>query len=131
MKKGGGTRREFAENLIKSGDEDWNKWCAAPCKDHTNWTIIQFEKTLIISDLGFKSANDEPNRDPTSVEVYILTVENEWLFCDAFLLGFNPEERFETVMTKLNQVYRTRSLAFFFRNSRNNPDMQLGQIRVF
>ena len=42
MKKGGGTRREFAENLVKSGEEDWNKWCVAPCPGNTNWTIIEF-----------------------------------------------------------------------------------------
>ena len=33
MKKGGGTCREFPENLLKEGEEAWNKWCAAPCKD--------------------------------------------------------------------------------------------------
>jgi hypothetical protein len=131
MKKGGGTRREFAENLIKSGEESWNKWCVAPCPGNTNWTIIEFQKTIFFSDLGFKSANDEPNRDPTSVEVYILSPQHEWIFCDAFLLSFNPEQRFETVMTKMNQVYRTRGLLFFFRNSRKCPDMQLAQIRVF
>lgn len=40
MARGGGTRREYAENLIKSGEQSWNKWCAAPCKGNTNWTII-------------------------------------------------------------------------------------------
>ena len=42
MKKGGGTYREFPENLLKSGEEDWNKWCAAPCRGNTNWTLLQF-----------------------------------------------------------------------------------------
>lgn len=79
---------EMAENLLRSGEQSWNKWCAAPCIGNANWTVIQFQKTVIISDLGFKSANDEPKSDPTSVEVYILTSKNEWLFCDAFMLFF-------------------------------------------
>ena len=42
MKKGGGTKREYPENLLKEGEENWNKWCAAPCPGNTNWTILQF-----------------------------------------------------------------------------------------
>jgi len=72
MKKGGGTKREFAENLLKDGEEDWNKWCAAPCAGNTSWTMLTFKNSINFCEIGFKSANDEPDRDPTSVEVYTL-----------------------------------------------------------
>lgn len=75
IKNGGGTKREFPENLLKPGEEDWNKWCAINCKKQSSWTLIEFKESLIISALGFKSANDAPYRDPTSVEVYIYTVK--------------------------------------------------------
>ena len=85
-KLGGGTQLEYPENLLKAGQEDWNKWCAASCKNHTNWTSIEFAETRTFCELGFKSANDEPGRDPTSVEVYILSAKDKWVFCEAFLL---------------------------------------------
>jgi hypothetical protein len=35
---GGGTGNEFPINLIKSGEEPWNKWCGP----YSNYAYIQF-----------------------------------------------------------------------------------------
>jgi len=53
------------------------------------------------------------------------------MFLDAFELKFNPQQRFETVHVQMKQVYRTKSMLLFFRNSQKHRDMQLAQIRFF
>ena len=87
--KGGLTKREFPENLLKEGEEEWNKWRSAlscPVRGTYNWVSLQFAKTINFSTLGFKSASSEPLCDPTSVEVYTLTAQETWSFSDAFTL---------------------------------------------
>jgi hypothetical protein len=44
VKNGGETKREWPENLIKSGEEDWNKWSAVKC--NTSWCMLEFKETI-------------------------------------------------------------------------------------
>ena len=76
VKNGGKSKREFPENLLKEGEEDWNKWRTTPfcpVKGNINWTVLKFATSITFCTLGFKSANDDPVNDPTSVEIYVWT----------------------------------------------------------
>jgi len=81
--------------------------------------------------LGFKSANDEPHRDPTEVEVYVYTARHEWAYSQTFKLEFDKDKRHETLRFEMKSVYRTEALLFYFVNERKSNEMQLNQIKVF
>ena len=66
--RGGGTGREFCQNLVKPGQEAWNKWYEASSAN--SWVQLQFNENLLISRIGFVSANDCPHRDPGYAKVY-------------------------------------------------------------
>lgn len=51
--------------------------------------MIEFLQTKHFCSLGFKSANDEPHRDPTEVEVYVYTARHGWVECQKFKLDFD------------------------------------------
>jgi hypothetical protein len=50
--------------------------------------MIEFLQTKHFCSLGFKSANDEPHRDPTEVEVYVYTARHKWVESEKFKLDF-------------------------------------------
>jgi len=61
---GGGTRGEFPQNLVSDGQENFNKWCV----DTHNKSWVKIKRLDFhdewINGIGFKSANDCPERDP-------------------------------------------------------------------
>jgi hypothetical protein len=76
---GGGTGKEVKENLLKDGQEAWNKW-VHPGSVHSSWIIYDFgNTTLNIFAYGLCSANDCPRRDPIqwTLEGYDSTL-NQW-----------------------------------------------------
>ena len=70
IEDGGDTGMEFPKNLINEGEEDWNKWCQI--KSNESQIMYKLKQKIKINGIGFKSANDLPERDPTSVRISIL-----------------------------------------------------------
>lgn len=66
--RGGGTEKEFKENLFKNGNEDWNKWYHAFTS--SSWIKFLLPKTINIIAYGIKSANDCDYRDPYDWKLY-------------------------------------------------------------
>lgn len=64
---GGGSRKEFAENLIDKGKEDWNKWTAPQAKGFITYDFKG--KSLDLNGVEFVSANQR-NKWPTKVTIY-------------------------------------------------------------
>ena len=67
---GGGTRGEFPPNLLFDGEEPWNKWYEN--SSSSSWVKITNNSRAVplqFEGLGFKSANDVPDRDPQTVKV--------------------------------------------------------------
>jgi len=65
---GGGTGKEFKENLLNDGTEPWNKWLHY---GHIGSSFIEytFSQNYEVSEYGLCSANDCPDRDPTAWHV--------------------------------------------------------------
>jgi hypothetical protein len=84
---GGGTHREFPENLLKSGTEPWNKWCQ--CDSKESWVMINLEKKIDVVGIGFKSANDCPHRDPDDIHVSYADQNGEFVRLDHFKPDFH------------------------------------------
>jgi len=87
---GGGSLKEFPENLIDPGTEPWNKWYAT----HTSssWVLLEIPHVIQIAGIGFRSANDMPHRDPdrATVEIFIDGGQVETYIYD---LDFDDERR--------------------------------------
>lgn len=68
---------EVRENLLKPGEEYWNKWLGN-CSE--SWVEIDFkDHHHIIGGVGFKSANDVSERDPLSATVFYWDTDtNDW-----------------------------------------------------
>lgn len=60
---GGGTGREFKENLLNDGTEDWNKWLH---ESETSWVQYDFNEGKYVAEYTLCSANDCPSRDPVT-----------------------------------------------------------------
>jgi hypothetical protein len=61
---GGGTGKEFKENLLKDGKESWNKWLH-PGYLYSSWILYDFgDHVFDVAAYGLCSANDCPHRDP-------------------------------------------------------------------
>ena len=69
LKDGGGTGKEFPQNLVSGGEEPWNKWFANSTQ--RSWVMLEFQQAITFNGLGFKSANDCPHRDPEQATVFI------------------------------------------------------------
>jgi len=64
---GGGTGGEFPINLLKAGEEAWNKWCEI---EYAHPVVeMKFTEYVSFQGIGFKSANDCPHRDPDTIVV--------------------------------------------------------------
>ena len=70
--RGGGTGREYAENLILPLASDWCKWYAGGCVDGQSWTLIDMNSEIEIDGFGFTSANDCEDRDPQFAEIHYM-----------------------------------------------------------
>jgi hypothetical protein len=60
--RGGGTGREFVQNLLNDGTEGWNKWYH--CPTNSSWVMAQLCEEHELHGYGVCSANDCPHRDP-------------------------------------------------------------------
>jgi hypothetical protein len=77
--KGGESMREYPENLLKPGNDDWNKWC---CQKKRSWVLLESIGDInmhFIRGIGFKSGPDKPRRDPDVAEIYIFTQKGIWI----------------------------------------------------
>jgi len=72
---GGGTKKECAENLVKPGQENWNKWYLNT--SNSSWIQFIFKEKLLIRGFGLKSANDCPERDPVEVNFMVFDSDLE------------------------------------------------------
>ena len=78
--------QEVRENLVKPGHEGWNKWLAPV---HESWVEIDFKgKMHTVAGLGFKSANDCPERDAKTVDVLAFE-KDEWKEVQTIELQWN------------------------------------------
>eukprot|EP00762_Andalucia_godoyi_P003408 ANDGO_06682.mRNA.1 hypothetical protein SPRG_03327 len=76
--RGGGTGREFLENLLSDGQQPWNKW-VHPGYVRRSWILAKFDSPYKVAEYGLCSANDAPNRDPQSWTLWGLApYASEW-----------------------------------------------------
>jgi hypothetical protein len=83
---GGGTGREYKDNLLKDGKESWNKW-VHPGRVAKSWILYDFgDHVFDIAAYGLCSANDCPHRDPIAwtLEGYAAD-KNQWTVLHKFL----------------------------------------------
>jgi len=66
--RGGGTGREFLENLLQTGTEPWNKWLHPNAMgDPVSWVQADFrDHSFRVTGYSMCSANDSPERDPVA-----------------------------------------------------------------
>jgi hypothetical protein len=64
--KGGGSGREFLENLHNSSTEQWDKWYDAFTPYDGSWVLAKLKSPTPVACFGLMSANDCPHRDPAS-----------------------------------------------------------------
>ena len=68
--RGGGTGREFVDNLLREENAPWCKWMH-PGYAPTSWVVQWFLRDpLVIREYGVCSANDVPERDPASWKLW-------------------------------------------------------------
>ena len=70
--RGGGTGREFADNLMKPEANDWCKWYAGNCFESQSWVLIDMNQDIEVDGFGFTSANDFDDRDPQFAEIHYM-----------------------------------------------------------
>jgi len=107
---------ERKENLIKYGNETWNKWLAFTNK---SWIVVNFKDvTTPIGALGFKSANDEPDRDPEKITIECFE-NNTW----NVVHEINPDwqgERFKEIKEYLPQTCNGTKMRFTVEQDNTN-----------
>ena len=125
---GGGTGKEYPDNLIKSGTECWNKWYQGD--HHKPWAMLKSKQgSWKIRGFGLKSANDCPYRDPGSVRVFAHdTSTNQWVHISTVEELEFSEERWCLYKFALPQI-QTCAILFEFCNE--SHEMQLGQITLY
>lgn len=136
---GGGTKKEVPENLIDSGTENWNKWY---CHNQNNsWIEIASTNSKIRLDgIAFKSANDEPTRDPVTATVkyvpYEQTEQNEtkeWELIDTYDLDFEAErhKRIEIKFASCQQAWSQETYEVLIELTNPEGDsLQLAEIEL-
>lgn len=62
---GGGSGREFVENLTSTGTEPWNKWYHWTSGSST-WVEADLDGPTQLASYSVQSANDCPHRDPAA-----------------------------------------------------------------
>jgi len=125
--RGGGTRKEFIENILTDGQERWNKWYENRSK--TSWVTADFGEVRELGAFGFKSANDVPKRDPENVKIFAwFEGETEKREIANFDLAFKG--RWDLQMRDLAGPVRVTKVEFNFTNKRYGQ-MQLGQIQFW
>jgi len=126
--RGGGTRKEFVENILTDGQERWNKWYEN--KSKTSWVTADFNgQVRELTSFGFKSANDVAKRDPQNVKIFAwFEGETEKREVASFDLAF--KKRWDLQMRDLAAPVRVTKVEFNFTNNRYGQ-MQLGQIQFW
>ncbi len=124
---GGGTGREFVENLLNPGEESWNKWFFH--LDARATVTLALAMPVVISDVGLKSANDCPHRDPVDFD----------------LLGLMRTKEVWRIQVR-RHTFTRRWQTFCFQTKSNAPcdevqlcvhrtgsphEVQLGQVKLF
>jgi len=75
--RGGGTGAEFAQNLLSTGTQAWNKWYALT---NNAEVFITFKSNVIIDGLSYRAANDCPWRDPSLITAFYFDSDlNKWI----------------------------------------------------
>jgi len=65
MPGGGYSTGSFLPNLLKSGEQQWNKWIQSFGKQGTE-VFITFSAPRDLLAVGLKSAGDAPEKDPST-----------------------------------------------------------------
>ena len=119
---GGGTGKEFPPNILKSGEEPWNKWYEST----SNTATITIKNTagITFSGFGFKSANDVPNRDPDTVRVEVIQ-NGQAVLLDNYALSW--DQRWQTRKYVTDKRYFASEVRFTFNNTKAH-EIQLGEI---
>lgn len=120
---GGGSHKEFPENLLRAGTEPWNKWCQVV--SNNSRVVIEFKQQVEIIGFGFKSANDCPHRDPNSVMVSYANPAVGMLPFSEVKLDFHQKRWHTLAFTGFN--IRSSSFVFDFKNEKAT-EIQLGEI---
>jgi hypothetical protein len=89
-----------------------------------SWVKIQFEETVSFSGIGFKSANDFPNRDPNKVTVKISNDGNQ---IQIAAVSLNFESKRWHTLNFFSISAKTKEVIFEFENPGCN-EIQLGEI---
>ena len=140
--RGGGTRREFASNLLQQGEEPWNKWVDPMGAFRPSWIELHFFAAVTVTGYALCSANDCPARDPTSWTVYgtkdATAPAREWKVLHKVEGGGEGggfEARWQWIQSFFNspaQGLRGLRLEIHsLRGGRGVDCMQLGHIKVF
>ena len=119
---GGGTGLEFKENLVKDGQESWNKWYS---NQRGPWSLqFDFDAPKTILGYTVKSANDMPPRDPKA-----------WVLRDlagSRTLHTTTDEHFQSRWQKqtyyLAEPCTTRGVELLIVGSHSGTECQIGQI---
>ena len=122
---------EFKEQLLMDTEGvingEYQKWITDRCFDA--WAKIEFKgKKLTIGAFGLKSADDCPNRDPTSVKVSYLDEEGVSVEVGKFELNFE-QKRHHLLKFKV-PTCRTTEMKFDFHHD-HHDHFQLNRILFY
>jgi len=124
--RGGSSGKVWAKNLLTDGEEPWNKWY----EDESEVADIKVDFDTAAREVvavAFKSANDEPERDPETVLVAANDKE-----VGAFDLAFGARWELSEQFF-LTEPVTTETILFEFENIDLDDltEIQLGQIQLF
>jgi hypothetical protein len=137
--RGGGTGREFVENLSNDGHENWNKWYASSAINDA-WVQLDFTgpfKSTIVGKYRICTANDCARRDPVSWRLLGLTCEPSprWITLHDVCVGDGlmifPTDRWVWREFEINEQYEVSAVRLEISQVRQvNDGIQLGHLHI-
>lgn len=132
---GGGTGREYPENLLEPGNHDWNKWYTGNTGEQ--WIQLTLPEPKVIKFYGLKSANDCEGRDPCTWQALGKTEAGEWeVFHE--VKGVKFDRRFQFKYFAVNSKSKYTEVRFSFKTNRGfeeqgywSDGMQLCEVSLF
>ena len=115
----GGTGREGIHNILRDGDDNWNKWYDPTLRLDLNpfYAQFTFHRSVRLLAYGLKSANDVPPRDPKDWRLLVSDRKGHEL-------SFRPYSKFVTAHAVANHcfVQRYETSWFPLLNNHNDDD---------
>eukprot|EP00475_Leptophrys_vorax_P041764 TRINITY_DN7881_c0_g1_i1.p2 TRINITY_DN7881_c0_g1~~TRINITY_DN7881_c0_g1_i1.p2 ORF type:complete len:185 (+),score=31.69 TRINITY_DN7881_c0_g1_i1:42-557(+) len=126
--QGGGTGKEYLQNLLDDGDEPWNKWYDAH-NSSSSWAEFKLSRAFKIGEVWLKSANDCPERDPEVIS-FQKQDHGKWItFQERVMPRFSPGLRYEWKKITFEKPQVTNAIRLNIDKVRKEVSgVQLGQV---